>query len=86
MQPVITLFKTEFLAYSQLCDQLGILPNEVVECEFFYLYTPPSSKLSHVLKVLRQNKVNHGIQFANWKPQDRRSDRKVVHQDQGILI
>lgn len=64
MQPVITVFKTESLTLSALYDQLGILPHEAKECEFFYTYGPPPGKLSEVLETLRRNKVNHGIQFV----------------------
>jgi hypothetical protein len=78
MQPVITLFKTEFLRYSELCNQLDILPHEVKECEFFYTYCPPSAKLSKVLNVLKQNGLPHGIQFEPAKhPKQRRAIEKL---------
>jgi hypothetical protein len=68
MQPVITLFKTESLKLSELYDQLGILPHEAKECEFFYTYSPPPGMLFKVLDVLKRNNVNHGIRFETAKP------------------
>jgi len=72
-QPVVTLFKTEFLDYPQLCEQLEILPGEVTESEFSYVYRPSSRKLSKVLKVLKQNSLIHGIHFENRRPSDFRT-------------
>ena len=72
MQPVITLFKTESLGLFELYDQLGILPDEVTSCEFFYTYTPPARKLAEVLDLLKRNKVNHAIQFMPAKAQKNR--------------
>ena len=64
MKAVITLFKTESLGLFELYDQLGILPDEVIPCEFFYTYSPPPRKLAQVLEALKRNKVNHGVQFV----------------------
>jgi hypothetical protein len=79
-QPVITLFKTEFLDYPQLCKELDILPDEVTESEFSYAYRPPFRKLSRVLKMLKQNSLIHGIHFENRKPSDLRPAHKFQSQ------
>lgn len=63
MEPVITVFKTESLGLFELYDQLGILPDEVIPCEYFYTYSPPPGKLNEVLGMLKQNKINHAIRF-----------------------
>jgi hypothetical protein len=63
MQPVITLFKTEALQYSELCGQLGILPGEAEECEFYYTYSPAPGQLHKALDIIKRNGVPHGIQF-----------------------
>lgn len=78
MQPVVTLFKTEFLADSQLFQQLNIHSDEIKECEFFYTYSPSPDRLPEVLNVLRRNKVAHGVQFEAPKFTERRSQRNVA--------
>lgn len=84
MQPIITLFKTPFLKFAELCDQLGILPNDIRECEFFYTYSPPPGELFKVLAVLKRNGVTHGIQFESPQaPKSKKAPKKlnpeVVH-------
>jgi hypothetical protein len=79
MQPVVTLFKTEFSAYSQLFKQLRIHSGEVRECEFFYTYRPHPGQLTEVLNVLRQNKVPHGIQFETSKQTERKAQQNTFH-------
>jgi hypothetical protein len=81
MQPVVTLFKTEFSEYSQLFQQLNIHSNEVKECEFFYTYSPSPDKLPEVLNVLRQNKVTHGVQFMPMKFTVSRPQRNILHSE-----
>jgi hypothetical protein len=78
MQPVITMFKTEFLKYPELCDQLGIAPHEAEECEFFYTYSPAPGKLFKVLDILKRNGVNHGIQFETRKPSGNKKALKTL--------
>ena len=85
MQPVITLFKNEFLADSRLFQQLNIHSDEVKECEFFYTYSPSPDRLPEVLDVLRKNKVAHGVQFEAPKPKARRSQRNVLYSESELL-
>ena len=63
MQPVITLFKLEFLEYDELFRQLNIHPGDMKECEHYYTYSPPRSRLTKILRALRQNSVTHGLHF-----------------------
>jgi hypothetical protein len=79
-QPVVTLFKTEFLDYPQLCNQLEILPGEVTESEFSYAYRPPLRKFSKVLNILKQNGAIHGIHFENRRPSERKPVRTLQSQ------
>jgi hypothetical protein len=73
MEPVITVFKSELLGLFELYDQLGILPDEVTPCEYFYTYSPPPGKLDEVLDLLKRNKINHAIRFET--PVSARSKR-----------
>jgi hypothetical protein len=86
MQPVITLFKTEFSEHSQLFQQLNIHSDEVKECEFFYTYSPPPNRLTEVLNVLRKNKVAHGVHFETPKFTARRPQRHVVAYSESELL
>ena len=81
MKPVITLFKTESLGLFELYDQLGILPDEVIPCEYFYTYSPPPGKLAEVLDLLKRNKINHAIRFETpVSPRSKRANKNLYRQ------
>jgi hypothetical protein len=65
MRPIVNIFKTEFLDYSQLSRQLSLADQEVRESEFYYSYSPALEELSWVLSVLKKNAVAHGVHFEN---------------------